>query len=97
VPDPAAIIRLLGEALILASSKIALDAATAKDVPSPARTLDDEWLTGEEASRRLGKPSRYLARHWRRPGFEFCRPLPGSSKGFRVSARELDEVMRRRR
>lgn len=92
-------LRLLGETLIaLAALQNSLDVQNGRGAFSPAPPSADVWLTPEEASRRLGKPSRYLSRHWREPGFEtFCHRLPGNARGFRVSAAELDAYMRSRR
>jgi hypothetical protein len=108
--DLQALLRVLGEALLLASAKIALDARAASGVLSPARTLDEDvqtqdeasqrlqsaaWLRPEEAAAILGVTPRWLARRWRR--LPFCRALPGGARGYRVDAQALAQEMRRRR
>ncbi len=95
MPDLPAVLRLLGETLIALAASNSLDAAGGLGASSPASHPSDVWLTPQEASRRLGVPVRTLSRRWRR--LPFCRPLPDGMRGFRVSARELEQEMKRRR
>jgi len=111
MPDLPAALRLLGECLIALAATSALDSQanqtrfTGSDPKTdlqpqeePSRRLETaSWLTPEEAAIRLGVTKRWLIRRWRRPGFEFCRPLPGQARGFRVNAAELEAAMKRRR
>lgn len=95
-------VRLLGEAVKMLSEALALLAASGLplDTESDRRRFPDsppadEWLTPQEASRRLQMPLRALHRRWRK--LDFCRPLPGGVRGYRVSAAGLEAAMKRRR
>jgi hypothetical protein len=88
-------LKILGEALILASAKMALDSQERSGALSPAQPQDEAWLTPLEASRRLQVTVRWLSRRWRR--LPFCHQLPAGARGYRVNARELEQEMARRR
>lgn len=84
--------------LVVADALVAL-AATLKALDGSAQghrfaPTSDEWLTPAQAAARLGVTPRWLAKRWRR--LAFCHALPGGARGYRVSAAELSESMRRR-